>query len=180
MTQESILGASKVVAFAPVTDAARARAFYEGVLGLRLVEDQKPFAMVFDANGTTLRVTPVGEFKPQPFTVLGWEVESIETTVERLTAAGVVFMRIPGMNDADPLGIWTAPGGARIAWFKDPDGNVLSVGCTQSAAADLAWVAAEVMVGCGRDGGWGWRSQGGPPSAMKLRKDGTCTAMARA
>lgn len=127
MPEESILRTGKLVAFAPVTDAARARAFYEGVLGLRLVEDEKPFAMVFDANGTMLRVTPVGEFKPQPFTVLGWEVERIETTVERLMAAGVTFLRFPGMNDGDALGIWTAPGGARIAWFKDPDGNVLSV-----------------------------------------------------
>ncbi|MDR3772479.1 MAG: VOC family protein [Terracidiphilus sp.] len=127
MAQESILGTSKLVAFAPVTDAVRARAFYEGVLGLRLVEDQKPFAMVFDANGTMLRVTPVGKHNPQPFTVLGWEVESIETTVERLAAAGVAMLRFPGLNDGDALGIWTAPGGARIAWFHDPDGNVLSV-----------------------------------------------------
>ena len=127
MSDESILGTSKVVAFAPVTDAVRARAFYEGVLGLRLVEDQKPFAMVFDANGTMLRVTPVGTYTPQPFTVLGWDVERIESTVERLTAAGVEFLRFPGMNDGEGLGIWTAPGGARVAWFKDPDGNVLSL-----------------------------------------------------
>jgi catechol 2,3-dioxygenase-like lactoylglutathione lyase family enzyme len=127
MAQESILGGSKVVAFAPVTDAALARAFYEDVLGLRLVEDQKPFALVFDANGTMLRVTLVGKLTPQPFTVLGWEVEQIETTVERLVSAGVEFLRFPGLNDGDPLGIWTAPGGARIAWFKDPDGNVLSL-----------------------------------------------------
>jgi catechol 2,3-dioxygenase-like lactoylglutathione lyase family enzyme len=127
MTQQSILGASKLVAFAPVTDSAKARAFYEGVLGLRLVEDQMPFALVFDANGTMLRVTPVGKHHPAPFTVLGWEVESIEATVERLTAVGVPFLRYPGLNDGDPLGIWTSPSGARIAWFNDPDGNVLSL-----------------------------------------------------
>jgi catechol 2,3-dioxygenase-like lactoylglutathione lyase family enzyme len=127
MAKDSILGASKVVAFVPVTDAAKARAFYEGVLGLRLVEDEKSFALVFDANGTMLRVTPVGEHKPEPFTVLGWDVESIDATVKRLTAAGVAMLRFPGMNDGDPLGIWNAPGGARIAWFNDPDGNVLSV-----------------------------------------------------
>jgi len=127
MSQKSILGTSKLVAFAPVTDPVKARAFYEGVLGLRLVEDQKPFAMVFDANGTMLRVTPVGEHHPAPFTVLGWEVESIERTVEQLTAAGVVFLRFPGLNDANPHAIWTAPGGARIAWFHDPDKNVLSL-----------------------------------------------------
>ena len=74
MPQESILGTSKLVAFAPVTDLVKARVFYENVLGLRLVEDEKPFALVFDANGTMLRVTPVAEHHPAPFTVLGWEV----------------------------------------------------------------------------------------------------------
>ena len=127
MAQKSILGTSKLVAFAPVTDPVKARAFYEGVLGLHLVEDQKPFALVFDANGTMLRVTPVGKHNPAPFTVLGWEVESIEATVKRLQLAGVEFQRYAGLNDNDPLGIWTAPGGARIAWFHDPDGNVLSL-----------------------------------------------------
>jgi catechol 2,3-dioxygenase-like lactoylglutathione lyase family enzyme len=127
MAEESILGLSKLVAFAPTTDPAKARAFYEGVLGLRLVADEAPFALVFDANGTMLRVTTVHEHHPQPFTVLGWEVESIETTVRRLTADGVEFLRFPGMNDGDALGIWTSPGGARIAWFHDPDKNVLSL-----------------------------------------------------
>jgi len=125
--QESILGTSKLVAFVHITDWDRARAFYEGVLGLRLVEEEKPFALVFDANGIMLRVTPGGEHKPAPFTVLGWAVEDIEPTAERLTAAGVAFLRYPGLNDIDPHGIWTAPGGARVAWFHDPDGNVLSL-----------------------------------------------------
>jgi catechol 2,3-dioxygenase-like lactoylglutathione lyase family enzyme len=127
MTSDSILGGSKLVAFAPTTDPAKARAFYEDVLGLRLVEDAKPFALVFDANGTMLRVTTVAEFHPDPFTVLGWHVESIESTVEKLTASGVVFLRYPGLNDSDPCGIWTSPSGARVAWFHDPEGNVLSV-----------------------------------------------------
>jgi catechol 2,3-dioxygenase-like lactoylglutathione lyase family enzyme len=127
MTQESILGTSKLVAFAATTDPEKARAFYEGMLGLRLIEDEKPFALVFDANGIMLRVTAVREHNPAPFTVLGWDVSSIEQTVDRLTAAGVEFQRYPGINDGDPKGIWQAPGGARVAWFKDPDGNVLSV-----------------------------------------------------
>jgi catechol 2,3-dioxygenase-like lactoylglutathione lyase family enzyme len=127
MTQESILGASKLVAFVATTNSNKARAFYEGVLGLRLIEDEQPFALVFDANGIMLRVTAVQEHNPAPFTVLGWGVESIEASVDRLTAAGVEFQRYPGINDGDPKGIWTAPGGARVAWFKDPDGNVLSV-----------------------------------------------------
>jgi predicted enzyme related to lactoylglutathione lyase len=91
------------------------------------VEDAKPFALVFDANGTMLRVATVRELTPDPFTVLGWDVQSIETTVDKLAAAGVEMLRFPGMNDSEPRGIWTAPSGARIAWFKDPDGNALSV-----------------------------------------------------
>ena len=127
MKEKSILGSSKIIAFVHITDWARARAFYEDVLGLRLVEEEKPFALVFDANGIMLRVTPGGEHKPAPGTVLGWEVEAIEATVERLTAAGVQFLRYPGLNDSNPLGIWISPSGARIAWFHDPDGNVLSL-----------------------------------------------------
>jgi catechol 2,3-dioxygenase-like lactoylglutathione lyase family enzyme len=127
MSKDSILGGSKIVTFVHITDWAKARAFYEDVLGLRLVEEEKPFALVFDANGIMLRVTPGGEHKPASGTVLGWEVESIERTVEQLTSAGVEFLRYPGLNDSDPLGIWTSPSGARIAWFHDPDGNVLSL-----------------------------------------------------
>ncbi len=127
MAQQSILGKCKLVAFVATTDSVKARAFYEGVLGLKLVEDQHPFALVFDANGTMLRVTSVHKHTPAAFTVLGWDVDSIEETVDRLTAAGVELQRYPGVNDGDPNGIWTAPGGARIAWFKDPDQNVLSV-----------------------------------------------------
>jgi catechol 2,3-dioxygenase-like lactoylglutathione lyase family enzyme len=127
MKQESILGTSKLVAFVATTDPEKARAFYEGVLGLRLLEDEKPFALVFDVNGIMLRVTAVHEHHPALFTVLGWDVASIEAAVDRLTAAGVEFQRYKGINDCDPKGIWTAPGGARVAWFKDPDENVLSV-----------------------------------------------------
>jgi catechol 2,3-dioxygenase-like lactoylglutathione lyase family enzyme len=127
MSGESILGGSELVAFAPTTDPARARAFYEGVLGLQLVADEKPFALVFDANGTMLRVTTVHELQPHPFTVLGWHVSNIEATVDQLVTAGVEFNRYKGVNDADPRGIWNSPSGARVAWFKDPDGNVLGV-----------------------------------------------------
>ena len=127
MTEKSILGGGKLVAFAPTTDPEKARAFYQSTLGLRLVSDDKPFALVFDANGTMLRVTTVPEHHPAPFTVLGWEVESIESTVEQLTSAGVAFQRYPGLNDKDPYAIWTSPSGARIAWFNDPDKNVLSL-----------------------------------------------------
>ncbi len=127
MTQPSILGNATLVAFVPTTDPVKARSFYEELLGLRLVADEEPFALVFDANGTMLRVTTVAEYQAQTFTILGWKVEDIEATVKRLTAAGVVFLRYPGLNDNSPLAIWTAPSGARIAWFNDPDNNVLSL-----------------------------------------------------
>jgi len=127
MVRDSILGSGTLVAFIPTTDRARARTFYEGVLGLRLTSDDPPFAAVFDANGTMLRVTAVQEHHPAPFTVLGWEVASIEATVQSLMAAGVEFLRYPDLNDESPLGIWASPSGARIAWFHDPDKNVLSL-----------------------------------------------------
>jgi len=74
-----------------------------------------------------LRVTAVRELKPQQFTILGWRAADIEATIDRLAGAGVEFQRYKGMNDTDPRGIWNSPGGGRIAWFKDPDGNVLSL-----------------------------------------------------
>ena len=127
MTTPTALAGSKVIAFVPTTQPQRAREFYEGVMGLQLVSDETPFALVFDAGGTMLRVTKVENLAPAPFTVLGWDVEEIEGTVDRLTERGVEFVRFPGLNDSDPRGIWNAPGGARIAWFHDPDLNVLSL-----------------------------------------------------
>lgn len=120
-----MLSSAKIVAFAPTRDAKAARAFYEGVLGLKLVSEDK-FALVFDANGTMLRVTIVPPYTPQQFTVLGWDVADIAATVADLSAKGVEFQRY-GMPGQDERGIWTSPGGAKVAWFKDPDGNVLSV-----------------------------------------------------
>jgi catechol 2,3-dioxygenase-like lactoylglutathione lyase family enzyme len=121
-----MLGSCEIVAFAATTDADRARQFYEGTLGLRLVEDS-PFALVFDANGASLRVAKVEALTPQPFTILGWRVPDVRSTVDGLAATGVAFERFDGM-DQDERGIWVPPGGERgVAWFKDPDGNLLSV-----------------------------------------------------
>ncbi len=111
--------------FSATVDPARARAFYEGVLGLRLLSDE-PHALVFDANGTMLRVQKVRTLTPPGHTVLGWEVRDIVATVRELTARGVELLRIGTMGQ-DELGIWHTPSGARVAWFKDPDGNTLSV-----------------------------------------------------
>ena len=121
-----LLGSSKIAAFSATANPERAKAFYRDQLGLKLVSDE-PYALVFDANGTMLRVASVREHHPQPFTILGWDVDSIENTVKQLTAAGVEFLRFPGMNDGDALGIWTSPSGARVAWFHDPDKNALSL-----------------------------------------------------
>jgi len=126
MTGSSVLGSQKLVAFVAVRDPERAKVFYRDTLGLRLVSEQLPFALVFDANSTMLRVTIVGESVVAPYTVLGWDVADIAATARQLTAAGVTLERYPGMTQ-DDLGIWTSPGGAKVAWFKDPDGNVLSV-----------------------------------------------------
>ena len=121
-----MLGSTKIVAFVPTTDAARARAFYEGVLGLRFVKDDG-FAIVLDANGIMIRVAKVGkDFAPAQFTILGWQVSNIENTVQALQAKRVHF-EIFGFFKQDELGIWTAPTGDKVAWFKDPDGNMLSV-----------------------------------------------------
>jgi catechol 2,3-dioxygenase-like lactoylglutathione lyase family enzyme len=120
-----MLGSAQLVAFAPVTDVARARAFYVDLLGLTLVEDT-PFALVCSANGVTVRITPVGELTPQSFTLLGWAVDDIAATSRALHDAGVALMRVDGLTH-DELGVWTTPGGDRIAWFHDPDGNVLSI-----------------------------------------------------
>ena len=120
-----MLGSAKVVAFVTVSNAARARTFYRDVLGLRLVSEDN-FALVFDANGTMLRVAIASRVTAAPYTVLGWEVADIAATVRQLAAAGVRFERYPGMQQ-DDLGIWQSPSGACVAWFKDPDGNTLSV-----------------------------------------------------
>ena len=121
-----MLGSTNIVAFVPTRDADKARVFYERVLGLRFVNDDG-FAMVMDANGIMIRVARVGkEFTPAQFTILGWQVSEIENMVRALQNKGVHF-EIYGFFKQDELGIWTAPTGDKVAWFKDPDGNILSV-----------------------------------------------------
>jgi catechol 2,3-dioxygenase-like lactoylglutathione lyase family enzyme len=121
-----MLNDKKIVAFIPTLDFDKSRAFYEGVLGLRFVHNDG-FAMVLDANGTMIRVSKVQPtFKPAAFTILGWEVSRIEKVVAAMTEKGVVFERF-SFFEQDELGIWTAPSGDKVAWFKDPDGNTLSV-----------------------------------------------------
>ncbi len=120
-----MLGAINIIAFVPTKDAEKARAFYEGVLGLKFINDDG-FAMVLDANGIMIRLAKMKDFTPAQFTILGWQVTDIEKIVAGLQERGVHF-EIFGFFKQDALGIWTAPTGDRVAWFKDPDGNILSV-----------------------------------------------------
>ena len=122
---ETMLNTQKVVAFVSSADTIKARSFYEGVIGLRVISEDR-FALVLDANGTMLRVTKVENFKPQQFTILGWDVTDIDESVSDLNQRGIQFENY-SMAGQDERGIWKSPSGARVAWFKDPDGNVLSL-----------------------------------------------------
>jgi len=122
---QSVLGSCKIVAFAATVNAARAQVFYGDTLGLKFVSED-PFAVVFDVNGTMLRIAIVQELLPAKHTVLGWEVPHIAAVVKDLQRAGVKLERYGFLNQ-DELGVWHAPSGAKVAWFKDPDGNILSV-----------------------------------------------------
>jgi catechol 2,3-dioxygenase-like lactoylglutathione lyase family enzyme len=123
-----MLGSADLIAFVPTRDPAKARKFYAETLGLELISED-PFALVFNARGTTLRVVNVSEvtgFKPAPFTIVGWQVTNVSDTLGDLAKKGVRFERFPGM-DQDAQGIWQSPSGAKVAWFKDPEGNILSI-----------------------------------------------------
>jgi catechol 2,3-dioxygenase-like lactoylglutathione lyase family enzyme len=121
-----MLAASKIVGVIPTLDSKRAREFYEGKLGFRFVSDDQ-FALVMMAGDTMLRISKVPkDFVPVGFTILGWEAKDIEAMARWLQERGVAFEKYPFVQNQE-LGIWTAPSGDRVAWFKDPDGNVLSL-----------------------------------------------------
>lgn len=121
-----MLAQRTIIAFSATNDPERAKQFYRDVLGLPL-EEESPFALVFDAGGTMLRVQKTKGHKPAPHTLLGFEVPDIAADARALLDLGVHFERYPGMAQ-DELGVWSAPdNGAKIAWFKDPDGNLLSL-----------------------------------------------------
>jgi catechol 2,3-dioxygenase-like lactoylglutathione lyase family enzyme len=120
-----MLSSNKMIGFVPTKDSQKARAFYEGKLGFQFVSDD-PFALVMRAGETMIRIAKAQDFTPAPYTVLGWEVSDIEAVIRWLQERGVAFEKYPFLQDRE-LGIWTAPNGNKAAWFKDPDGNVLSV-----------------------------------------------------
>jgi catechol 2,3-dioxygenase-like lactoylglutathione lyase family enzyme len=118
---------TKMVGFVTTTDPQKARSFYGDVLGFRLIEEDD-YALVYDANGTMIRVGKAREFEPAQGTILGWEVEDVHAAIRELVPRGVRFEQwgLPFMKQ-DEHGVWTPPNGDRVAWFKDPEGNVLSI-----------------------------------------------------
>lgn len=125
-TMPERLGNHNIIAFLNIVDVERAKAFYGGTLGLRLVSEELPFAIVYDANGILVRLGIGKERIPFDGTLLGWRVPDAAAAVVELQQAGVVFERY-GFLPQDDLGIWSTPTGAKVAWFKDPDGNTLSI-----------------------------------------------------
>lgn len=120
-----MLNTASLISFVACSDAAAALAFYRDVLGVTLIADE-PFALVFDAAGTQLRIQKVQQVAAAPYTALGWQVPDMAAAVAALTERGVSFEQFPGMPQ-DASGVMTFPGGAQVAWFKDPDGNLLSL-----------------------------------------------------
>lgn len=119
------LESQKLIAFVATRDPDRAKAFYRDILGLKFVSQDR-FALVFDAGGTMLRVTTVQELTPPQYTVLGWQVPDVLGVAKSLQTKGIHFERYPGMQQNE-VGVWNSPNGASVAWFKDPDGNTLSI-----------------------------------------------------
>lgn len=120
-----MLGNATITSFLATIDAPRAKRFYQTALGLRLTSDDE-FALAFDCGGMELRIQKVKEFRPHPFTALGWRVANVRATIATLVKRGVIFERYDSLEQ-DDWGVWQAPSGARVAWFKDPDGNLLSL-----------------------------------------------------
>jgi len=126
-----MLGNATITAFVATANPTRSKSFYRDTLGLRLVSDDQ-FAIVFDCSGVQLRIQKVEKLQPHQFTALGWHVPNIRTAVLRLSKVGVAFERYSFLEQ-DDLGVWQSPSPAKVAWFKDPDGNLLSL--TEDGAA---------------------------------------------
>jgi len=120
------LAGHPIIAFATIVDVERAKLFYRDTLGLNLVNEEPPFALVFDANGVMVRLGMAKKLPESHGTVLGWQVSEIASAAEKLKEAGVQLERFDGLTQ-DENGIWASPTGAKVAWFRDPDGNILSI-----------------------------------------------------
>jgi catechol 2,3-dioxygenase-like lactoylglutathione lyase family enzyme len=126
MTTTGPLAKYQLIAFATIVDVEQAKRFYRDTLGLTLISEEPPFALVFDANGTMVRLVMAKKLPEAHGTVLGWQVAEIGAAVQELSDRGVQFERFDGLVQ-DDKGIWASPTGAKVAWFRDPDGNVLSI-----------------------------------------------------
>jgi hypothetical protein len=120
-----MLATQNIMAFVATANAAKARPFYETVLGLK-VKSEDPYGIMFDSNGIFLRMSVVKDFKPAPYSVLSWVVTDIHAMIAELTSRGVKFEVFPGLGQ-DEHGVWAAPDGTKVGWFKDLDGNMLSL-----------------------------------------------------
>jgi len=120
-----MLADKELKAFVSTMNPDKARSFYKDILGLKLLSEDN-YALEFDANGILLRVTIVQKIKPQAFTVLGWNVPDIAAVIKSLNKKGVICEKY-NFLEQDNSGVWTSPGGSKVAWFKDPDGNILSL-----------------------------------------------------
>ena len=120
-----MLSDKKLKAFIPTIKPEKAKAFYQEILGLELLSEDE-YALEFNANGVLLRVTTVPSLKPHEFTIMGWNVPDMVSLIRLMNNKGIIFEKLSFLKQ-DVLGIWTAPGGAKVAWFKDPDGNLLSL-----------------------------------------------------
>lgn len=116
---------ARLISFIGITDVPRARKFYRDVLGLELVAED-PLALIFRTSGATLRLTFTKQYRPAQSTVLGWHVADIYAVIAELAMRGVVFQLFPGLEQ-DKRGVWITPDKTRVAWFTDPDGNILSL-----------------------------------------------------
>lgn len=121
-----MLDQAELLAFIPTIDADRARRFYVDTIGLTFVSDDQ-FAITIRTGKNDIRISRMEAFNPAPYTILGWKVSDIAATAQKFAAAGITFERYPFLEQ-DANGIWASPdGAAKVAWFKDPDGNVLSI-----------------------------------------------------
>jgi len=120
-----MLSSGKLAGFIPTKDYDKARAFYEGKLGFQFVSLDE-FALVMRIGGHMIRIVKLPNYTPLQATILGWQVDDIGAVARWLGDRGVATEKYPFVQDRE-LGIWTAPNGDKVAWFKDPDGNVLSV-----------------------------------------------------
>jgi len=120
-----MLNNANIKAFVPTTKPDEAKVFYKDILGLKLLSEDG-YALEFEANGILVRISIVPELKPHAFTILGWNVPDISSTIKSLNEKGVECKKYDFMEQGS-LGIWTSPNGSKVAWFNDPDGNVLSL-----------------------------------------------------